>query len=121
MSYFLAGLAAGVVSGAGLGGGTVLIPLLTLLLNTPQKEAQTMNFLAYLPAAAVAVLLHAKKRRIAWKMVLPALPWGLAGAVAGFVLALIAPQELLKKLFGGFLILLAIAQWFQGNKKGENA
>jgi len=121
VSFFLAGLFSGVVSGAGLGGGTVLIPFLTLLLDTPQKDAQTINLLAYLPAAAVAVLLHAKKRRIAWQLIRPALLWGILGAAAGLALALVAPPKLLKRLFGAFLIGLAIAQWPRGNKKGGGA
>jgi uncharacterized membrane protein YfcA len=121
LNYILIGFLSGVVSGAGMGGGTVLIPLLTLLLGTPQKEAQTINFLAYLPAAAVALLLHAKKKRCVWQLVLPVLPWGFLGALAGLVLALIAPQELLKKLFGAFLVALSVVQWINGNKKGRNA
>jgi uncharacterized membrane protein YfcA len=121
LSYLLIGFASGIVSGAGMGGGSVLIPLLTMLLGTPQKDAQTINFLAYLPAASVALLLHWQKKRTIWHLVLPVLPWGFLGAVAGLVLALIAPQELLRKLFGAFLIALSMAQWVNGNKKGKNA
>lgn len=121
MIYLLIGIASGVISGMGMGGGTVLIPMLTLLLNTPQKDAQTINFLAYLPAASIALFLHWRAGRVEWRMVLPVLPWGLLGAAAGLFLALIAPAELLRKLFGAFLIVLAAVQWRGGNKKGKSA
>jgi uncharacterized membrane protein YfcA len=35
--FIIAGLASGVVAGMGMGGGTLLIPILTLLLNVSQK------------------------------------------------------------------------------------
>ncbi len=93
MNVLLIGFFSGIFSGAGMGGGTVLIPMLTLLLNTPQKDAQTINFLAFLPAASVALLLHWRAGRAVWPLVLPVLPWGFLGAAGGLVLALIAPQE----------------------------
>lgn len=121
MNYLLIGFFSGIISGAGMGGGTVLIPMLTLLLSTPQKDAQTINFLAFLPAASAALLLHWRAKRTVWQLVLPVLPWGFLGAAGGLVLALVAPQELLRRLFGAFLIVLSVSQWISGNKKGKNA
>ncbi len=119
--YIIIGFLSGIISGAGMGGGTVLIPMLTLLLATPQKEAQTINFLAYLPAAAVALFLHSRAKRVSWDLVLPVLSWGILGSAAGLTLALVVPADLLKRFFGAFLIVLAILQWVNGNKKDKNA
>lgn len=52
--YALSGLAAGVLAGMGMGGGTLLIPLLTLALGVGQQEAQGVNMLAFLPGAILA-------------------------------------------------------------------
>ncbi|MBQ6692552.1 MAG: sulfite exporter TauE/SafE family protein, partial [Clostridia bacterium] len=50
----LTGFLAGVAAGMGMGGGTLLIPALTLLLGVPQHMAQGVNVAAFLPAAAAA-------------------------------------------------------------------
>lgn len=46
---FVIGAAAGVISGMGMGGGTLLIPALTLLMGIPQRQAQGVNMLSFLP------------------------------------------------------------------------
>lgn len=45
----LAGLAGGVLGGMGMGGGTVLIPILTMLCGVPQHMAQSVNLFSFLP------------------------------------------------------------------------
>lgn len=56
--HFVIGAAAGVISGMGMGGGTLLIPALTLLMGIPQRQAQGVNMLSFLPAAAAALYIH---------------------------------------------------------------
>ena len=58
--YALAGLAGGMLGGMGMGGGTVLIPLLTILLGVPQHAAQAINLISFLPMAGVALIIHFK-------------------------------------------------------------
>ena len=63
MQYFLFslfGFLGGVLGGMGMGGGTVLIPLLTVFLNVGQKTAQAINLIAFSPMAAVALFVHFK-------------------------------------------------------------
>ena len=62
--YILSGLCAGVAAGMGMGGGTLLIPVLTLALGLPQHAAQGVNVLAFLPAAVAALVIHAKAGRL---------------------------------------------------------
>ena len=64
---FVIGAAAGVISGMGMGGGTLLIPALTLLMGIPQRQAQGVNMLSFLPAAAVALYIHKKEGRLELK------------------------------------------------------
>ena len=56
----LIGLAGGILGGMGLGGGTLLIPLMTLLSDVPQKTAAAINLIGFVPMAAIAVAFHAK-------------------------------------------------------------
>ena len=45
----LAGIVGGIIGGMGMGGGTLLIPILTIFLDVPQKNAQAINLVAFIP------------------------------------------------------------------------
>lgn len=107
MTALWMGALAGVVSGMGMGGGAVLIPLLTLVAGAAQKEAQAVNLLAYLPAAAVALYVHYKNGRVNFQSAKHMLILGFPGAIAGVLLALWLPSEWLRRVFGVFLCLLS--------------
>ncbi len=115
--YILAGLAAGVLSGMGMGGGTILIPLLTIFLGVSQLGAQGANMLAFLPGALLAIWVHRKGGRICWKAGLPLLISGAIGAVGGALVASWLTADWLRKGFGLFLVILAFIQWRTGEKK----
>ncbi len=115
--YFIAGLASGVLSGMGMGGGTILIPILTLFLSMDQHAAQGVNMLAFLPGALLALFIHRRDGRLKAKTALPLLIWGVAGAIGGAFLATCLEAEWLKKAFGVFLIILAFLQFARSGKK----
>lgn len=102
--------AAGLLGGMGMGGGTILIPALTIFLNVEQHAAQAANLIAFLPMSLLSLKIHAQngllKTEGVWKIVLPAVILSAGGAV----LAAFTPSRLLGKLFGYFLIALAIKQ-----------
>lgn len=106
--YLAAGFLSGMLGGMGMGGGTVLIPVLTLFFGVEQHVAQATNLIAFLPMAAFSLKVHSDKGLLrtdgVWQVVLPALITSVAG---GFVAAFL-PGEILKKLFGAFLVFLAI-------------
>ena len=56
----LLGLACGTVSAWGVGGGTLLLLVMTLLLGVDARTAQCVNLLFFLPTAASALYLHGK-------------------------------------------------------------
>ena len=56
----LAGLLAGIVSGMGIGGGAILIPVILWVTDVTQQQAQGVNLLYFLPTAAVALVTHVK-------------------------------------------------------------
>ena len=59
---FLAGLVSGIVGGMGMGGGTLLIPILTIFLSFKQKSAQAINLLVFIPMSLVALVIHIKNK-----------------------------------------------------------
>lgn len=111
------GFATGIISGFGIGGGTLLMVYLTLLAHVQQRMAQGINLLYFLPTAAAALILHAKNHYIRWKAVLPA---ALAGCISAGLFSFLAMElelGLLKKLFGGFLILTGISELMKKTPK----
>ena len=111
-------LIAGIIAGMGMGGGTLLIPLLVYAGGLSQENAQGMNLLVFLPAAMVSVIIHAKAGRINLKNLLPIIISGAVAAVAGGLMAHIIHGNLLRKMYGGLLIVLALFQAYNAyNKK----
>ena len=111
--YLLLGFLGGVPAGMGMGGGTVTIPLLTLVGGVGQKIAQSANLFAFLPMSAPALSVHAqngllKTQGLLW-IILPAFAVGAAGTF--FAAAL--PARTLGKLFGAFLVALAFVTFYQ--------
>jgi len=112
-----AGLVCGVLSGFGIGGGSLLMVWMTAVLSMEQKAAQGINLLYFLPTAAAALIFHTKNRLIAWKAVVPA---AIAGSVTAALAALLSANlemSLLRKLFGGFLILVGLSEVFLKMRK----
>lgn len=107
-----AGLVCGVLSGLGIGGGTLLMVWMTAVMQIGQKTAQGINLLYFLPTAACALFFHIKNRLIHWRIVIPAAIAGCASAAGAAILATAMDTGLLRKLFGGFLILVALTELF---------
>jgi len=100
----LVSAAAGVLSGWGVGGGTLLLLVLTLFLGVEHRTAQAVNMLFFLPAAALSLFFHRKNGRIDRKVwVRTALP-GAAAALVAALAALTVDVSLLRKPFGLFLL-----------------
>ena len=96
-----------------MGGGTILIPALTIIFGVEQHVAQATNLIAFLPMALLTLGVHKKNGLLKTEglsfIVIPAL---LTSIAAGFVAALL-PSDVLRKLFGAFLVVLAIKLFMQ--------
>lgn len=99
-----AGLVGGLIGGTGMGGGTLLIPVLTLLCGFQQHSAQAANLISFIPMAAVCLVFHAKNGLLRLSY-LPyiALPAVCASVVASFA-AMNVNGDMLRTIFGWFLI-----------------
>ncbi len=108
--FILAGLISGVFAGMGMGGGTFLIPILTLFLGVDQRIAQGINLIVFLPMAVLVIIIYAHKKLIDWKgWWLISLPACLI-CLLGVFLALKMPVKILKLIFGAFIIVIGIIQ-----------
>lgn len=106
----LAGGAAGVLSGFGVGGGTLLLVYMTAFAGLDQQLAQGINLLYFLPAGLLALPAHWKNGYVRRDLLLPAVAAGLLAAGAAAWLATSLDTGLLRRLFGGFLILVGAAE-----------
>lgn len=110
---FLIAVAAGIISGMGIGGGTILIPALIFIEGLNQHQAQGVNLIYFIPTAMIALITHSKNKNIETKIVLPIVLTGLLGAAAGALIAVRLDASLLKKLFGGFLLIMGLTEIFK--------
>jgi len=104
------GTVLGFLAGIGVGGGSLLILWLTLVLGMPQPEARILNLMFFIPSAVVACLFRWKQGKLDIKKILPAI---ITGCIAAAVFSLIGQRldtSLLKKLFGGLLLITGIRE-----------
>ena len=99
------GAALGFLSGLGVGGGSLLVLWLTLVLRMPQPEARILNLLFFLPSAAIACA-------FLWKTSLPAIVSGCIAAALFTGIGSRLDLNLMKKLFGGLLLFTGIRELF---------
>jgi len=117
--YLIVGFFSGMLGGMGMGGGTILIPALTVLLGVEQHVAQTTNLIAFLPMAAFSLKAHKERGLLktdgVWSVIIPAV----LTSVTGGLIAALLPAAVLRKLFGAFLILLAVKGLFSIKLKAK--
>ena len=109
----LAGGVTGVLSAFGIGGGSLLLIYLTSFAALDQHQAQGINLLYFLPAAAAALPAHHKNGLLEKKSILPAILTGLATAGIAAWVSTGLETRLLRKLFGVFLLYVGITQLVQ--------
>lgn len=115
--YVFAGLLGGVLGGMGMGGGTVLIPLLSIFYCVSQHTAQASNLISFIPMAIVALIIHLRNGLVEFKKIMFIILPGVITCIVGCYLARAISGDLLKRLFGGFLLLLSIFQFVTEIKK----
>ena len=109
----LAGAAAGVLSGFGVGGGSLLLIYMTSFAGVPQALAQGINLLYFLPTAAAALPAHFKNGCVEKKALLPAISAGLIFSALAAWAATALDVDVLRKCFGGFLIIIGLRELFR--------
>lgn len=115
----LAAFGIAVLSGMGVGSGGLLVVFLTLIADVPQIRAQGMNLLFFLFASGASMLVHIQKRRLSPSVLLLVAAAGLIGSLPGTYAALILPEVLVRRLFGGMLVLSGTVSLLRRGKPTE--
>ena len=116
---FLCGLGASVLSAWGVGGGTLLLLVMTLLLDVDQRTAQGINLLFFLPAAASALFVHRKNGYLDRPTLHAAIPPAAAAALLGAWISTAGDAQVLRRPFGVYLLLSGVSLLWPG--KGKKA
>lgn len=125
MIEILIGFISGIVSGTGMGGGTILILCLSIFLGINQKIAQATNLIFFIPTSIAAIYINIKQKKIDLKVSKTIIFFGIIGAVIGATIAKNTDTKILRKAFGIFLAFIAIHEIYTifimyKNKKTNN-
>lgn len=119
------GVVGGILGGMGMGGGTLLIPLLTIGLNLTQQASQAINLIAFLPMSIVALIIHFKNKLVHFKIAIPIAIAGVLSSIVGAFLANNINSTSLRIWFGVFLVIVGILEiyslWFFKEKNKINS
>lgn len=106
---FLCGLGASVISAWGVGGGTLLLLVMTLFLGVDQRTAQGVNLLFFLPTAASALVCHARGGFLDKPTLKAAVPAAVLAALVGAWVSNALDVEVLRKPFGVYLLASGVS------------
>ena len=107
MLEVLTGIVSGIITGTGMGGGTILILFLTFLVGLDQRVAQATNLVFFIPTAIIASFVSAKEKLIDFKISTSILLFGVIGAIIGAKISIFMNIKMLKNFFGLFLLFVA--------------
>jgi uncharacterized membrane protein YfcA len=115
LAFLLIGLGAGIVGGFfGIGGGVVILPALIFLMGFTQKKAQGTSLVALIAPVGLLGLINYYKQN---EVDLAAGAWIAAGffggGYVGSKVALNLNEDMLRKGFAIFLVLIALQLFFK--------
>ncbi|GAA3940923.1 sulfite exporter TauE/SafE family protein [Microbacterium soli] len=109
VAFVVIGLTAGLLSGLfGVGGGTVIVPLLVLMLRFDQRRAAGTSLAAIVPTASVGVVSYALSGSVAWIAALVLAAASVIGAQIGTRLLPRISQAALRWGFVAFLVVVIV-------------
>lgn len=110
--HILTGTVLGTLAGFGIGGGTLLVLWLTLVLNMSQHQARIINLLFFIPCAVICTLMRKKQGDLNIKKLLPGIIAGCLAAAGFSLFGRMIDLSILKKLFGVLLLVTGIKELF---------
>lgn len=113
----LVGTVLGFLTGLGIGGGSLLILWLTIVMEMPQAAARGINLLFFLPSAAIACCFRWKQGNLKPGKILPAI---LSGALTAAIFSLIGMHintDIVKKFFGILLLFTGFRELLYKRKE----
>ena len=118
--FVLSGFISGIFGGMGMGGGTVLIPILTMFFFVEQKTAQGVNLAVFIPTALISTLIYLKGKFIDKNVIFSVgIPAIISASVCSYLLNFI-PQNQIRVGFGWFLCTFGTIFLLFSLKKQKN-
>lgn len=117
----LSGFFSGILGAMGMGGGTILVPILTLFMGIDQHFAQGINLIVFIPLAIVAVVFHLKNRLIDFKAFLLLCIPAILSAALFANLSINIEKGTLRVVFGVFLIFISVFEFVYSVLKARHA
>ena len=111
----------GQLSGLGVGGGSLMILWLTLVQKMDFTAAKYLNLLFFLPPAVISTLAHLFRKKLSIKKIIPAALAGMVSASVFIYLSSTWDVNILRKLFGGLLLLSAWKELRYQNNQQESS
>lgn len=105
-----AGIILGFLAGLGVGGGSLLILWLTLVIHMDPIIARTINLMFFITAAGSVSIFRLRKGVVPWKEILPAIVFGCTGAALFSLIGRIIDQNILRKFFGCLLLITGVRE-----------
>lgn len=115
----IVGTLLGFLSGLGIGGGSLLILWLTLVLNMPSELASTINLMFFLPSALIACFFRFRQGKLDIRKLIPALIAGVISAVIFSWIGSMLDTSILKKPFGILLLATGLRELFYRPRKAK--
>jgi uncharacterized protein len=123
------GLLGGVLAGLfGVGGGILFVPTLVLVLGLTQVHAEATSLLAILPAVIAGAWRQQRYGNVDGRAALLIGVSSIAGVAGGAELAKALPEDVLRRLFAVFMLIVAASLAWRAlhtkpaySSKGESA
>lgn len=120
MISVLIGALTGVLSGFGVGGGTLLLLWMTAVEGMQQAQAGGVNLLYFITCALPAVFGHIKNGLIEKKAVFWCAVAGVPACIAASFIAAGMDTGLLKRCFGAFILVIGVKELFYKQKDTDD-
>lgn len=106
------GVALGFLSGLGIGGGTLLILWLTQVIDMDAASSRIINLLFFIVAAGSTSIIRINKKEIPFRKILPAILTGCITAGIFTIFGSNLNSNILRKVFGGLLLITGFRELF---------
>lgn len=113
MLAIIFGIISGIVTGLGMGGGTILILLLSLFMGMEQHIAQATNLIFFIPTSLATIIINLKQKNIDLKLAFIISTFGVIGAIIGAIISENISSENLRKYFAVFIMLIAFHEVYK--------
>lgn len=107
------GTISGIFTGLGMGGGSVLILLLSLFMNLDQHIAQATNLVFFVPTSLTAIIINIKQKNVDFKLAIIISIFGIIGAIIGTIFSEKISSDALRKYFAIFILIIAFHEIYE--------